>query len=145
MTTSFPSPILVGSDGSPTAHAAIDLAGQIVQATGASLHIAHVTLISAAIHPDTLSQGQFQRIQNEAQKRLDDEKAYAANLGITFDAAHLRFGRTDFEILSVAEDIGAGLIVIGNRSGQALARILLGNDAESIVRHAPCHVLVARA
>ncbi|WP_424338774.1 universal stress protein, partial [Henriciella sp.] len=55
----------------------------------------------------------------------------------------MRFGRADGETIMPAEEIGADLIVIGNRSGDAMSRILLGNDAESIVRHAPCAVLVA--
>ena len=46
--------------------------------------------------------------------------------------------------MSLAEELDVGMIVIGNRSGDAMSRILLGNDAESVVRHAHCAVLVAR-
>ena len=53
-------------------------------------------------------------------------------------------GRVDSEVIRLSEEIGCDLIVVGNRGVGSLTRILLGNDAESIVRHAHCPVLVVR-
>lgn len=89
------------------------------------------------MHPDLLSEVQVQRIKDEAQGRLDAEVARAREAGLEFTESHMRFGRADGETIKLAEEIGADLIVIGNRSGDPMSRILLGNDAESIVRHAP--------
>jgi nucleotide-binding universal stress UspA family protein len=44
----------------------------------------------------------------------------------------------------VAEDIGAGLIVIGSRGLGGLRRALMGSVSDSVVRHAHCPVLVVR-
>jgi nucleotide-binding universal stress UspA family protein len=44
----------------------------------------------------------------------------------------------------LAEEIGADLIVIGSRGFGGLKRALLGNVADSVVRHAHCPVLVVR-
>lgn len=141
---SFPMRILVATDGSGPSDTAIRLAGDLAASTGSELHIAHVTLISKYLHPDVLSEAQVARMKEEAQSRLVEEERRAKESGVEITQSHLRFGRADGEIIALAEELGVDLIVIGNRSGDAMSRILLGNDAESIVRHAPCAVLVAR-
>lgn len=140
----FPTRILAASDGSPPSAAAVQIAGEIAKATGSDLHVAHVAMISRYIYPDILSEAQVERIRKDAEQRLADEIARARELGVEIAEGHLRLGRSDGVILELAEELGVGLIVIGNRTGDAVSRILLGNDAESIVRHAHCPVLVAR-
>ena len=48
------------------------------------------------------------------------------------------------EILAVAEQIGAGVVVIGSRGLGGLRRALLGSVSESVVRHAHCPVFIVR-
>ena len=48
------------------------------------------------------------------------------------------------EIVRVAEERGAGLIVISSHGRAGLGRILFGSTAESVVRHAHCPVLVVK-
>jgi nucleotide-binding universal stress UspA family protein len=62
-----------------------------------------------------------------------------------FAQSHFRVGRPDREIVDLAEEIGAGLIVMGSRGLGAMRRVLLGSVSESVLRHAPCPVLVVRA
>ena len=140
----FPMRILVATDGSGPSDTAIQLAGNLTAATGSELHVLHVTMISQYIHPDLLSEVQVQRIKDEAEARLAAAVARAKEERLEFTNSHIRYGKADEETIRVAQEIGADLIVIGNRSGSAMSRIMLGNDAESIVRHAPCAVLVAR-
>jgi len=49
------------------------------------------------------------------------------------------------EIVAAARTWGADLIVIGSHGRGGLGRVLLGSVAESVMRHAPCPVLVVRA
>jgi len=58
--------------------------------------------------------------------------------------AHLVEGRTADEILHLAGEIGAGLIVIGSRGLGTIGRIALGSVSEGIVHNADCPVLVLR-
>jgi nucleotide-binding universal stress UspA family protein len=136
--------ILVASDGSGPSDSAIRLAGSLAAKTGSELHVLHVSLISRYIYPDFLSDSQVERIRLEGEQRLAAEEARAREVGVEIAQSHLRLGRVDHEILALAEELRVGMIVIGNRSGEALSRILLGNDAESVVRHAHCAVLVVR-
>jgi nucleotide-binding universal stress UspA family protein len=46
-------------------------------------------------------------------------------------------------ILQVAQEVGADVVVVGNRNAQG-ARRVLGSVASAVVSHAPCNVLVAK-
>ena len=60
------------------------------------------------------------------------------------EASHLRVGRPDAEIVALAEEIGAGLIVMGGREVGGIRRALMGSVSDSVVRHAHCPVMVVR-
>jgi nucleotide-binding universal stress UspA family protein len=53
-------------------------------------------------------------------------------------------GGVSQEIVGLAEEIGAGLIVLGSRGGGGIRRALMGSVSDSVVRHAHCPVIVVR-
>ena len=65
--------------------------------------------------------------------------------GIEVAEAHLRRGRADEEVIVLAEELGADLIVMGSRGLGGVKRALMGSVSDSVVRHAHCPVLVVRA
>ena len=58
---------------------------------------------------------------------------------------HLRIGEVDLEIVALAKEIGAGLIVMGCRGQWGIRRALEGSISDGIICHAPCPVLVVRS
>lgn len=140
----FPRTILLATDGSEESGLALEAAVDLANKTGSDLHVVHVGLMSFWVYPDTTRTEQIEDLRREAQKVLDAEVKKVEAAGGTVAHAHLRMGRADVEIVRLSEEIGAGLIVMGNRGIGTVARILLGSDAESIVRHAPCPVMVVR-
>ena len=64
--------------------------------------------------------------------------------GRTVNETHLREGRAEEEIVEVAEEIGAGLIVMGSRGQGRLRRALMGSVSDAVVRHAHCPVTIVR-
>ena len=50
----------------------------------------------------------------------------------------------DAEIVDLAEEIGAGLIVMGSRGYGPIRQALIGSVSDSVVRHAHCPVMVVR-
>lgn len=58
---------------------------------------------------------------------------------------HVRIGDAVTQILGIAEEIGASLILIGSHGRKGVERVLLGSVSERVVREARCPVLVARA
>ena len=140
----FPRRVLLATDGSKDSALARDAAIDLANQTDSELHVVHVGLLSPWVVPDTLSDAQYQRLRQEAQKILDEEVKRIQEAGGTVTDAYLRMGRADVEVVRLSQQIGAGLLVIGNRGRETIARILLGSDAESIVRHAHCPVMVVR-
>jgi nucleotide-binding universal stress UspA family protein len=47
-------------------------------------------------------------------------------------------------IVGLAEELGAGLIVMGSRGLGRIRRALMGSVSDSVVRHAHCPVMVVR-
>ena len=60
------------------------------------------------------------------------------------DNCHVVSGRPFDEIVKLAREIEADLIVLPTRGYSGLKHVLLGSTAERVVRHAPCPVLVLR-
>jgi nucleotide-binding universal stress UspA family protein len=58
--------------------------------------------------------------------------------------AHARIGKPATEILRLAQEIGADLIIVGSHNHLGVRRWLLGSTSERVVREAACPVIVAR-
>jgi nucleotide-binding universal stress UspA family protein len=58
---------------------------------------------------------------------------------------HARIGKAADEILSVAREVGAELILVGSHDKTTLERVLLGSTSAAVVRAASCSVFVVRA
>jgi nucleotide-binding universal stress UspA family protein len=59
-------------------------------------------------------------------------------------AMHFRAGRADREILRLAEELGADLIVVASHPPTTLERLMGGTTAERIAQRAPCRVVVVK-
>jgi nucleotide-binding universal stress UspA family protein len=143
------SQVVVAFDFSHSGHAALERA--IALALRAPWHVLHIV---CAIHPrlpfpalptDRIDIDYADRVQ----RAVSDE--VAAELGaietserVTF-FVHARIGRkAATEVLAVAEDVGADLIIVGSKGLTGLERAMLGSTSERIVREAGCTVEVAR-
>ena len=136
--------ILVATDGSDESHLAIEKGLHLAQLEDAELHLVHVGLLSEWVHPDTLSERQFERLEQEARDLLDEEVAYAEAAGGTVTEFHLRMGEADSEVIELSGELDVDLIVVGTRGRDSFERLVLGSDSENIVRYAPCTVMVVR-
>jgi nucleotide-binding universal stress UspA family protein len=63
--------------------------------------------------------------------------------GITI-SSEVTTGRAYDEIVNRAREWKAGLVVLGARGVTSLEEVIVGGTAESVVREAPCSVLVTR-
>jgi nucleotide-binding universal stress UspA family protein len=80
-------------------------------------------------------------LAEQTRKRLT---TFLAQEGLEDSAHVLRMGTPYREILDLAENSAADLIVLGTHGHSAVHRFLLGSTTERIVRHARCPVLVVR-
>jgi nucleotide-binding universal stress UspA family protein len=138
----FPTRVLLATDGSREAELAATTAADLANSTNSELHLVHV----GEFLPTVLAQTEAQpaELEREARELLDEQVQRIEGTGGTVKEAHLRLGRADEEILELAEDIGAGLIVMGSRGRSRLRRALMGSVSDSVVRHAHCPVTIVR-
>ena len=66
------------------------------------------------------------------------------NYGGEVSAVHPKVGRPNAEIVGLAEELDAGLVIMGSHGFGPFKRVLLGSVSDSVVRHAWCSVLVVR-
>jgi len=142
----FPTNILLATDGSEEADLASSTAVDVAERTGSELHVVHVGEVRPVYHPEWHGYiTHYEELQQEAQRQLEGHVKRIESTGKTVARAHLRMGDPDTEIVGLAGRLGAGLIAVGSRGRGPLRRALMGSVSESVVRHAPCPVMVVRA
>lgn len=147
----FPTKMLLATDGSPDAARAARMAVGLSERLDSPLHVVYVEPLSnyypvvaaTLYYPGHLLPEARERAGRKAEERLDEEAMKVGGLG-EVSGAHARVGRPDAEIVRVAEEIGAGLVVVGSRGLGGVPRALLGSTSEGVVHHAHCPVLVVR-
>jgi nucleotide-binding universal stress UspA family protein len=123
--------IVVGTDGSTTASRAVDQAIELAAVTGATLHLVHAWDVSPAMA----------RVEDDGSEMLAATAAVAAEAGVTVETHIVRSDPGD-ALVSVATEVGADLLVVGNRGMSGIQRLLLGSVANRISHHSPCTLLI---
>ena len=150
----FPTKILLATDGSREAELAARIAADLAQKTHSQLHVLHafgIAPVGPPVYPEATD---LQSVEYEAEteegQRISEQRAREVlqeeveKVRSTVAGEHLVEGRVAPEIVGLAEEIGAGLIVMGSRGRGGIRRALMGSVSESVVRHAHCPVLVVR-
>jgi nucleotide-binding universal stress UspA family protein len=149
----FPTRVLLATDGSKEAELASSSAADLAKRTGSELHVVYVGHMPPVFYEspgawvlDRDLQSRMEvRVEEEARARLDEQVQRVREAGGEVAEAHASLGRPDAEIVRLAEELGAGLIVLGSRGLGPLRSALMGSVSHSVVRHAHCPVLVVRA
>jgi len=152
----LPTKILLATDGSEDAKLAARTAVELAQKTGSQLHVVYVggegfyetPLVEFATLEPTWTAREYSdlmsNIERTERELLDEEVEKVLAAGGKVAQAHLSMGRAAPKIVALAEEIGAGLIMMGSRGQGGISRALMGSVSESVVKHAHCPVLVVR-
>jgi nucleotide-binding universal stress UspA family protein len=128
----------LATDGSEEARIASRMAAGIAEGTDSDLHLVYVAGTGGG-DPRAYAQ-----MRQSSRTLLDEQAKKMRDAGAKITKNHLRNGRPGQEIVALAEELGAGLIVMGGRGLGGMKRALMGSVSDSVVRHAHCPVLVAR-
>lgn len=143
----FPTKVLLATDGSEEAVLAARTTVDLVEKTGSELHVVFVMRTRSAFEYDAMGfdVGEpHEELREMGKRMLDDYVRQIEDAGGAVAGAHFRMGRPDEGIVAVAEEIGAGLIVLGSRGLGGVRRALMGSVSDSVVRHAHCPVMIVR-
>ena len=145
--------ILVGVDGSAPSLKAVDFAADL-----ANKYDAELILLKVVPHlPPELDSAVEEYARSEhipvpaaelmltmADSILDDARRNAYTKGAARISAEPSVGDPAQEIITVAQDRQADLIVVGSRGRGRLAGLLLGSVAQKVMSLAHCPVVVVR-
>jgi nucleotide-binding universal stress UspA family protein len=134
--------ILCPVDFEPNSLLALGYAAELTQEerkAKATLDVLHVVPLplgpEVAIPFEKLEGGARTRLERLARHRIDPKLRYTA---------HIRTGDPASEVIRLAEQIGADLIVMSTHGRRGLSRFFLGSVAERVVREAHCAVLTIK-
>jgi nucleotide-binding universal stress UspA family protein len=154
----FPTKILLATDGSSEAELATRTAVDLALMSDSQLHVIYVVDDSSIglLYPEStdpegvempdpiLEEDLERRFEQRGRELLDAEVERVRSAGGMVAQAHLMMGEVEREIVHLAEDLGAGLIVMGSKGRGGIRRALMGSVSDSVIRHAHCPVLVVR-
>jgi nucleotide-binding universal stress UspA family protein len=142
--------ILVGTDGSETAHTALVRAIELAAGLSARLGIV------SAYEPVSDARVQVERVpapddvqwrinpRDEVLALLETARAEAVRGGVSQVETYARQGDAADAIIDIAEEQRCDLIVVGNKGMTGAKRFLLGSVPNKVSHHAPCSVLIVR-
>ncbi|MFM7207936.1 MAG: universal stress protein [Planctomycetaceae bacterium] len=133
--------ILFPTDFSTASDAALEHAAALAKATGATLLIVHVEEPPLAYGGGELYYGIPEPDSERILKMLEDVRPSDPEVAFTH---RLTMGDPAGEIVRLATDEHAEMIVLGTHGRTGVTRLLMGSVAEVVVRRAPCPVLVYR-
>jgi nucleotide-binding universal stress UspA family protein len=135
--------ILHANDGSEHAFNALALALKITKESGADLHMVSVEEIPYL--PETIEEvreetgvaaRRFHAVVNRSRKMAEE---YEVKL-----QTHVLVGHPVRDIIDLARDLRADLLIVGASGHSALYDRMIGSRADRIVHLAPCPVMVVK-
>jgi len=141
--------ILVPVDGSDTSLAGLQhaiLLAKDQQAAVCLLHVVHDYLLADGRHGIVKSGELLRELRERGEEILKDAAALAARQGVASDQQIVEspMGPVGAAIAEFAERLPADLIVIGTHGRRGLRRLVMGSDAEYVVRTTSVPVLLLR-
>lgn len=135
--------IIVATDGSKTATAAVEHAADLAQMAGSKevvvLHICPAC--TPELDPDSKNRETASRIVNEAAEAVASE-GILVRATLEMDYPPEEIGEA---LLDVVKNENADLLILGSRGLSEFKGILLGSVSHKVIQHAPCPVLIIKA
>lgn len=142
--------IVVGTDGSETAGIAVQRATALAALTGATLHIVNayrsLSVSTAALAAtsgvtpvdiDAINRS----VVADSRDKCEHAATEARRQGVNVELHDVPADPAD-ALVSVAQDVGADLLVVGNRGMSGARRFVLGSVPNKVSHHAPCSLLI---
>ena len=120
---------------------------ELAEAFNGRLHAVHSYLLATPFTSGVLMEPVPLPVNVAEQHLAEVRKAFSkltAPFAVGPRRTHLRAGNAGEEIPAVAEEIEAGVVVMGAVSRSGLKRLFIGSTAERVIDHLKCDVLVIK-
>lgn len=141
--------ILIAIDGSATSDRGLSEGLRLAKATGGKVILVHIAS-PLLVYSESASTAYYQALSESFRKQGQEFLAKAAEAareaGVPFEQKMIEkvSAIVSDEIVAAAREANADLIVIGTHGRRGLKRVLMGSDAEMVLRQAPVPVLMVR-
>lgn len=135
--------ILVPTDGSPAATAAIDHAVDLAKTYDATIHALYVVDASAFASIEAGSEMVIDALEDEGQRAVTEITDAADEADVSTET-HVVSGTAYRRILDYIDSENIDLVVMGTHGRSGVERFLLGSVTERVVRTADVPVLTVR-
>ena len=140
--------ILIPVDGSEVSNLAAEQGFLLASKLGSKVTLLYALDIAILAMPDPEAVMANVEVMREAFREHADKLMTALKQKAALHGVHpetlVKEGDVHDEIINVAKETGADLIVMGTHGRRGLNRLLLGSVAESVTRRAHCAVLLIR-
>jgi nucleotide-binding universal stress UspA family protein len=133
--------IVVGTDGSARAGAAVHMALELAQLTGATVHAVNAMNTGGVVEDPHSAQLVMDEMRDHADGIKQHILGVAERQGVDVEF-HSAMGQPAEALIELAERVKADLIVVGNRGMSGMKRFVLGSVPNKISHRAPCSVLI---
>lgn len=142
--------ILVPIDGSETAKRGLNEAVSLAKQLGSQIRVMHVINRAELLSPDLVGSAYLlipQKMHEYATAMLQEAEETVRGAGVDVDTRLFEGNGVSAgeQILNTAAGWPADLIVCGTHGRRGIRRLLMGSDAEYVVRQSPVPVLLVRA
>lgn len=139
------SSIVVGTDGSPTAEAAVERAATIARESGGTLHLvtAFQNRTGSMSVPMAATAAADSGVGSSLSEKVctDMVQEAAANLADVRVETHVAGGDPADVLVDVAKEVESDLLVVGSKG---MNRRIFGSVPNSVAHNAPCDVLIVK-
>ncbi len=137
--------VLVAIDGSSQSRLALSTAIDVAKVWKAEIHAAYVIEIGlfSSLPVDNTWEVMYSLLDKEGKEILDSAVAAGTEAGVPL-TTHLRQGHAGQELLNLAGEIGADLIVLGSLGKSGIERLLIGSVSSFVVTNSPVTTMVVR-
>ena len=142
--------ILVPIDGSPTSNRGLTEAIRLAQDQGAALRLVHVLdefIVATGAETVVYLNNTVDLLREAGEQILASAKSLVREAGLEAQTVVIEImgGRAADSIVAEAKAWGADLIVLGTHGRRGVGRLVMGSDAEEVVRTARVPVLLVRS
>lgn len=137
--------VLVAIDGSSQSLKSLERAIDEAKTWNAELHAIYVVEIGlfSSLPVDNTWEVMYSLLEKEGKEILSAATKNAADVGVTM-TIHLKQGHAGQEVINLAEELDADLIVVGSLGKSNIERLLLGSVSSFVVMNSRITTMVVR-